>query len=154
MIYRARQLRWLTNDCLAAGHGKPMDIWAMGVITHFLLTGYTPFDRENQQLTRGRTDEYWANVSQTAKEFVTMCLTVDPAQRPTASEVLKHRWLAEEKPHYPDGVTVSQFLSHSRRLDARTRCECPVLLFLNTLSRSLARDINVQSAVPYGVLSQ
>jgi calcium/calmodulin-dependent protein kinase I len=52
---------------LPVGHGKPVDIWAMGVITYFLLagmfrahqlftldvsslhvhTGYTPFDRES-----------------------------------------------------------------------------------------------------------
>jgi calcium/calmodulin-dependent protein kinase I len=38
------------NNRRAAGHGKPVDIWAMGVITYFLLAGYTPFDRENQQL--------------------------------------------------------------------------------------------------------
>jgi calcium/calmodulin-dependent protein kinase I len=38
----------LMNICGAAGHGKPVDIWAMGVITYFLLAGYTPFDRENQ----------------------------------------------------------------------------------------------------------
>ena len=43
-------LRWLIYICRAAGHGKPVDIWAMGVITYFLLAGYTPFDRENQQL--------------------------------------------------------------------------------------------------------
>jgi serine/threonine protein kinase len=36
--------------CWIAGHGKPVDIWAMGVITYFLLAGYTPFDRESQQL--------------------------------------------------------------------------------------------------------
>jgi serine/threonine protein kinase len=34
----------------AAGHGKPVDVWAMGVITYFLLAGYTPFDRDTQQL--------------------------------------------------------------------------------------------------------
>lgn len=29
-----------------SGHGKPVDLWAIGVITYFLLSGYTPFERE------------------------------------------------------------------------------------------------------------
>ncbi|KAI0279564.1 Pkinase-domain-containing protein [Russula aff. rugulosa BPL654] len=118
------------------GHGKPVDIWAMGVITYFLLAGYTPFDRENQQLEmqaivagdyKFEPEEYWANVSQTAKEFVALCLTVDPTKRPTASEVLKHRWLADEKPHYvPDPGSATggptDLLPHiQKRLDARAR---------------------------------
>jgi calcium/calmodulin-dependent protein kinase I len=37
-------------DCQAADHGKPVDIWAMGVITYFMLAGNTPFDRYTQQL--------------------------------------------------------------------------------------------------------
>jgi len=40
------------NNCRAVGHGKPVDIWAMGVTTYFLLAGYRPFDRENQRLEK------------------------------------------------------------------------------------------------------
>jgi len=99
------------------GHGKPVDIWAMGVITYFLLAGYTPFDRESQKQEmeaiiagdyKFEPEEYWANVSNTASDFVSECLTVDPTKRPTAAEMLQHRWLAEEKPHFvpdPDGPT-------------------------------------------------
>ncbi|KAI0299340.1 kinase-like domain-containing protein [Multifurca ochricompacta] len=118
------------------GHGKPVDIWAMGVITYFLLAGYTPFDRENQQQEmeaiiagdyKFEPEEYWANVSETAKSFVTTCLTVDPAVRPTAVELLGHRWLADEKPHFvpdPESPTggPTDLLPHiQKRLDARTR---------------------------------
>ncbi|KAJ3997338.1 kinase-like domain-containing protein [Lentinula boryana] len=94
------------------GHGKPVDVWAMGVITYFLLAGYTPFDRESQQAEmeaiiagdyKFEPQEYWANVSQTAREFIRWCLTIDPNQRPTASECLKHKWLASATPHFvPD----------------------------------------------------
>jgi calcium/calmodulin-dependent protein kinase I len=38
------------NNYREAGHGKPVDIWAMGIMTYFLLAGYTPFNYENQQL--------------------------------------------------------------------------------------------------------
>lgn len=53
-------------------------------------------------------EEYWANVSETARDFVRTCLTLDPAKRPTATEALQHRWLASETPHFvsdPDSPT-------------------------------------------------
>ncbi|KAG6837141.1 hypothetical protein H0H93_014046 [Arthromyces matolae] len=92
-----------------AGHGKPVDIWAMGVITYFLLAGYTPFDRETPELEAKailegdysfEPKEYWGNVSDTAKDFVRTCLTMDANKRPTAEQMLEHEWLADEKPHY------------------------------------------------------
>lgn len=60
----------------------------MGVITYFLLCGYTPFDRDTQEqemqaIIRGdyafEPQEYWSNVSETAKDFVRTCLTVGPS---------------------------------------------------------------------------
>jgi len=72
----------------------------MGVITYFLLAGYTPFDRDTQQqemeaIIEGdykfEPAEYWANVSQTAKDFVKFCLTVNPADRPTTVQALDHK---------------------------------------------------------------
>lgn len=91
------------------GHGRPVDVWAMGVITYFLLAGYTPFDRDTQQQEmeaiidgnyKFEPVEYWANVSNTAKDFVNFCLTVDPVDRPTAAQALEHKWLASEEPHF------------------------------------------------------
>ncbi|KAA1471991.1 Pkinase-domain-containing protein [Dentipellis sp. KUC8613] len=118
------------------GHGKPVDIWAMGVITYFLLAGYTPFDRDNQQQEmeaiiagdyKFEPAEYWENVSETAKKFVSECLTIDPASRPTAAEMLQHSWLASERPHFvPDPTSPTggprDLLPHiQKRLDAKTR---------------------------------
>nr|XP_019044180.1 CAMK/CAMK1 protein kinase [Kwoniella bestiolae CBS 10118]OCF23110.1 CAMK/CAMK1 protein kinase [Kwoniella bestiolae CBS 10118] len=85
-----------------AGHGKPVDIWAIGVISYFLLCGYTPFDRESQYeemqaICNGdykfEPAEYWSGVSDTARDFVRQCLTIDPTNRPTASQLLEHKWL-------------------------------------------------------------
>ncbi|ESK84761.1 calcium calmodulin dependent protein [Moniliophthora roreri MCA 2997] len=106
------------------GHGKPVDIWAMGVITYFLLAGYTPFDRDSQQAEmeaiiagdyKFEPIEYWANVSETARDFVRECLTIDPASRPTAEEALSHKWLADSQPHFvpdPDTQGPTDLLPH------------------------------------------
>lgn len=38
-------------------------------------------------------EEYWSNVSDTARSFITECLTIDPTNRPTAEEALAHKWV-------------------------------------------------------------
>ncbi|KAI1315597.1 hypothetical protein EDD11_000607 [Mortierella claussenii] len=87
-----------------SGHGKPVDMWALGVITYFLLCGYTPFDRQNSMDEmhailhaeyRFEPQEYWQGVSETAKSFVSRLLTVDPSLRMTATEALQHPWLTQ-----------------------------------------------------------
>lgn len=86
-----------------SGHGKPVDVWAIGVITYFLLCGYTPFDRDSnleemQAILAADYAfipiEYWRGVSQSARGFIKRCLTVDPTQRMTAHEALSHDWIA------------------------------------------------------------
>lgn len=85
------------------GHGKPVDIWAMGVITYFLLCGYTPFDRDSdfeemQAILNAdysfQPADYWRGVSDHAKDFIRKCLTVDPNRRMTAHEALGHAFVA------------------------------------------------------------
>ncbi|KAF2667077.1 Pkinase-domain-containing protein [Microthyrium microscopicum] len=88
-----------------SGHGKPVDIWAIGVITYFLLCGYTPFDRDSnleemQAILEADYDykpaEYWRGVSDTARTFIDRCLTVEPSRRMTAHEALSHPWIKQD----------------------------------------------------------
>ncbi|KAI9823281.1 MAG: hypothetical protein M1832_002505 [Thelocarpon impressellum] len=87
------------------GHGKPVDLWAIGVITYFLLCGYTPFDRDSnleemQAILVADYSfapaEYWRGVSEQARLFIRQCLTIDPSERMTAHEALSHAFVAEE----------------------------------------------------------
>lgn len=77
------------------GHGKPVDMWSMGVITYTLLCGYSPFRSENlqdllEECTRGNVifhERYWKDVSSDAKDFINCLLVPEPNKRWT-SEVL------------------------------------------------------------------
>lgn len=67
-------------------------------------------------------EEYWENVSETAKDFVRTCLTIDPAKRPTAEEALNHKWLADTQPHYVEDKegNMTNLLPHIQKaFDAR-----------------------------------
>lgn len=128
-----------------AGHGKPVDVWAIGVITYFLLCGYTPFDRESQYeemqaICNGdykfAPAEYWAGVSDTAKEFVRACLTVDPTNRPTAAELLDHPWLKGLEP-----TNVNLLPNVKKAFDAKKTCTSDGCFWTSALTQiqSVAR---------------
>lgn len=113
-----------------AGHHKPVDVWAMGVITYFLLCGYTPFDKDSQAKEteaiiagdyKFEPAEYWENVSKTAKDFIRCCLTVDPAKRPTAQDMLGHDWLLNIHP--VSGTAPDLLPQVKKNFDARKACQ-------------------------------
>jgi calcium/calmodulin-dependent protein kinase I len=77
---------------LKKGHGKPVDMWSLGVITYTLLCGYSPFRSESMgDLIEECTNErivfhprYWSDVSDDAKDFIKSLLKADPRLRPTS----------------------------------------------------------------------
>ncbi|KAF2221272.1 kinase-like domain-containing protein [Elsinoe ampelina] len=87
---------------LKQGHGKPVDMWSMGVITYTLLCGYSPFRSENlpdliDETKHGRVifhERYWKDVSKEGKEFILTLLQPEAGSRATASQALKHPWIA------------------------------------------------------------
>ncbi|XP_045036199.1 calcium/calmodulin-dependent protein kinase type II alpha chain isoform X7 [Daphnia magna] len=86
-------------------YGKPVDIWACGVILYILLVGYPPFWDEDQhrlyaQIKAGAYDypsPEWDTVTPEAKNLINQMLTVNPAKRITAAEALKHPWICQRE---------------------------------------------------------
>ncbi|XP_054909238.1 serine/threonine-protein kinase H1 homolog [Poeciliopsis prolifica] len=78
-----------------------VDMWALGVISYILLSGTMPFEDDNRmrlyrQILKGKysfSGEPWPSVSNLAKDFVERILTVDPSERLTAGQALKHPWI-------------------------------------------------------------
>lgn len=83
------------------GHGRPVDVWACGVVMYILLSGKFPFGGNGEKEYYARvlsTDAYfpakeWDHVSASAKHLVRGMLDKDPSKRLTAEQCLNHPWL-------------------------------------------------------------
>nr|XP_046195329.1 calcium/calmodulin-dependent protein kinase type II delta 2 chain-like [Oncorhynchus gorbuscha] len=84
-------------------YGKPVDMWACGVILYILLVGYPPFWDEDQhrlyqQIKAGAYDfpsPEWDTVTPDAKDLINKMLTINPGKRITTAEALKHPWICQ-----------------------------------------------------------
>uniref|UniRef100_A0A6Q2YV92 calcium/calmodulin-dependent protein kinase n=1 Tax=Esox lucius TaxID=8010 RepID=A0A6Q2YV92_ESOLU len=84
-------------------YGKPVDMWACGVILYILLVGYPPFWDEDQhrlyqQIKAGAYDfpsPEWDTVTPEAKDLINKMLTINPSKRISSTEALKHPWICQ-----------------------------------------------------------
>jgi len=109
---RVKQPKSLTTQCGTPGYvaaeileGKPYDtqadMWSIGVIVYILLGGYPPFIEQNQKtlfrkIRKGQYEfhpEYWAEVSNDAKDLIRNLLVVDPDKRYTSQNAIENKWI-------------------------------------------------------------
>jgi len=99
--YFAPELSALRDISVQEGYGRPVDVWAMGVILYILLSGIHPFQIQDEDLMLDNIQNAkwdwvgpnWTRISADAKDLITNMMHKDPAKRFTIDQCLTHRWM-------------------------------------------------------------
>ncbi|XP_017772825.1 PREDICTED: serine/threonine-protein kinase 17A-like, partial [Nicrophorus vespilloides] len=83
---------------------KKSDVWSIGVLTYYLVSGYTPFTAKADLETMANIkngilkfeEESFRSISVECIDFIKSMLVVDPELRPTVDELLQHAWLSTD----------------------------------------------------------
>ncbi|XP_036792261.1 calcium/calmodulin-dependent protein kinase type II subunit beta-like isoform X2 [Oncorhynchus nerka] len=140
-------------------YGKPVDIWACGVILYILLVGYPPFWDEDQhklyqQIKAGAYDfpsPEWDTVTPEAKNLINQMLTINPAKRITAQEALKHPWVCQRSTvasmmHRQETVECLKKFNARRKLKGAVLTAMLVSRNFSVGARSATAPISVSAA--------
>ena len=82
-------------------YSKSVDLWSIGIVTFFLLSGYLPFDNKNSDILLNKIimepiiyeENIWKYISDEAKNFVAALLEKNPEKRFNIEQALEHPWI-------------------------------------------------------------
>jgi len=87
---------WALRSTPHTSYTCKSDCWSLGVVLHCLLSGQQPSHSQLQISYENMMGEAWDSVSKAAKDLVMRLLSVEPEQRPSSAEILRHPWFTED----------------------------------------------------------
>lgn len=91
----------MSPEVLDGKYDASCDVWSVGTIAYILLAGYPPFNGEDDsdifdRIREGTFDfprEVWSSKSSESKDFIKCLLKMNPDNRYSAKEALRHPWI-------------------------------------------------------------
>ena len=93
---------WMAPEVIRqSGHGRSADIWSLGATVIEMVTAERPWPELDDNfaalfhVASAKTGPpYSAEVSKECRDFLAKCFEIDPDDRPAATELLKHGFVA------------------------------------------------------------
>ncbi|KAL6939410.1 spindle assembly checkpoint kinase [Hanseniaspora osmophila] len=85
-------------------YDQQVDLWALGILTYELLCGKPPFEEATKDLTYKRILErdlkFPTHISPDAVDLISRLLALNPKERISLSDALKHPWITKHQPYW------------------------------------------------------
>jgi calcium-dependent protein kinase len=130
---------YLAPEVLKGEYDAKVDVWAAGVLMYTLLCGSPPFGgkTEDEVLKKievgftGFKGKGWQTVSIEAKALITKMLTLEPARRAGAAELLQSSWMQNTLKYVSlENPLTARALKSLKAFNSSCKLQSAVLVFL------------------------
>lgn len=107
---------YIAPEIFKGPYDEKCDIWSLGIILFMILSGYPPFDGDNEaEIIRAVRsaelefdDTIWQQVSDEAKDLIRHMLERDPIKRYSCSDIFQHPWMNQSHPKTPLFIDINK----------------------------------------------
>jgi serine/threonine protein kinase len=130
------------------GHDFKADIWSLGCCCYELLVGRPPWSQFKDRMAAmfhiantNKPPEIPANFSQECRDFMTVCLQLEPAKRPNSDELLAHAWFKRIADGADDKEATSPRTASDHKKNPTERAPRPTAAAGRVASPGVARAV-------------
>ena len=139
---------FIAPEMLTGEYDEKCDIWSIGVIMYYMLSGKFPFFAEDnfgvfKKIEKDDPNFSELKISENALNFLKKCLTKNPKLRPSAKECLFHKWL---DPIFTC-IRSNSFLNESLNINFSTYNKCSQ--FKKLILKYLISNMGHMELAPY-----
>eukprot|EP00829_Urostomides_striatus_P010151 TRINITY_DN2333_c0_g1_i7.p1 TRINITY_DN2333_c0_g1~~TRINITY_DN2333_c0_g1_i7.p1 ORF type:complete len:457 (-),score=119.21 TRINITY_DN2333_c0_g1_i7:50-1348(-) len=127
---------YIAPEVLTGKYTSKCDVWSIGVILYMLLSGFPPFNAENDEAVMevvktgvyDFSDPAWDSISEDAKDLIKKMLTFDQNKRISAAEAYQHKWIQNQN----DVKVSSSVLKNLHKFHATSKLHHASMMYIVT----------------------
>ncbi|KRX08510.1 Protein kinase-like domain [Pseudocohnilembus persalinus] len=131
---------YIAPEVLKKNYNEKCDVWSLGVILYILLCGYPPFYGKTdksimKKVLKGKYsfEGYeWDIISEDAKDLISKMLVINPDERVSAEQALKHPWIKNQGIDQVDPKQMKQILLNMKGFRAQQKIQEAIYMFFVT----------------------